>query len=76
MESRRVRHLCRTNPGCVYELDVFEVRTSVVYEPRFGWLVLVNEYGYELDGDYNAAQNIGLKLLTVPEGKRPSESTR
>ncbi len=31
-----------------------------------------NECGYELDGDYNAAKNVGLKLLTVPEGKRPS----
>jgi transposase len=30
------------------------------------------ECGQEYDGDYNAAKNIGLKLLTVPEGKRPS----
>ncbi|WP_233255190.1 transposase [Halopenitus persicus] len=31
-----------------------------------------NDCGYELDGDYNAAKNIGKRLLTVPEGKRPS----
>jgi putative transposase len=38
---------------------------------RDGWFDC-NECGYELDGDYNAAKNIGMKLLTVPEGKRPS----
>ena len=36
-----------------------------------GWFSC-NECGYELDGDYNAAKNIGLKLLTLPAGKRPS----
>ncbi len=36
-----------------------------------GWFSC-NECGYELDGDYNAAKNIGIRLLTVPEGKRPS----
>jgi len=36
-----------------------------------GWFEC-NECGYELDGDYNAAKNIGKRLLTVPEGKRPS----
>jgi IS605 OrfB family transposase len=36
-----------------------------------GWFTC-NSCGYELDGDYNAAKNIGFKLLTVPEGKRPS----
>ena len=36
-----------------------------------GWFEC-NECGQEYDGDYNAAKNIGLKLLTVPEGKRPS----
>ncbi len=36
-----------------------------------GWFVC-NECGYELDGDYNAAKNIGKRLITVPEGKRPS----
>ncbi|WP_433633092.1 zinc ribbon domain-containing protein [Halomicrococcus sp. NG-SE-24] len=37
-----------------------------------GWFSC-NECGYKLDGDYNAAKNISLKLLTVPEGKRRSE---
>ena len=36
-----------------------------------GWFSC-NECSQEYDGDYNAAKNIGLKLLTVPEGKRPS----
>ncbi|WP_201741628.1 RNA-guided endonuclease InsQ/TnpB family protein [Salinigranum halophilum] len=36
-----------------------------------GWFEC-NECGYSIDGDYNAAKNIGLKLLTLPEGKRPS----
>jgi putative transposase len=36
-----------------------------------GWFEC-NECGYELDGDYNATKNIGMKLLTLPEGKRPS----
>jgi IS605 OrfB family transposase len=31
-----------------------------------------NECGREYDGDYNAAKNIGKKVLTLPEGKRPS----
>jgi len=36
-----------------------------------GWFSC-NECGREYDGNYNAAKNVGLKLLTVPEGKRPS----
>ncbi|WP_049934474.1 RNA-guided endonuclease InsQ/TnpB family protein [Haloplanus natans] len=28
--------------------------------------------GYSVDGDYNASKNIGFKLLTLPEGRRPS----
>ncbi|WP_276257901.1 RNA-guided endonuclease InsQ/TnpB family protein [Haloglomus litoreum] len=36
-----------------------------------GWFECT-ECGYEADGDYNAAKNIGRKLLTLPEGKRPS----
>ncbi|MFC5367163.1 RNA-guided endonuclease InsQ/TnpB family protein [Salinirubrum litoreum] len=36
-----------------------------------GWFEC-NGCGYSVDGDYNAAKNIGLKLLTLPEGKRPS----
>jgi IS605 OrfB family transposase len=35
-----------------------------------GWFDC-NECGYSVDGDYNAAKNIGLKLLTLPSGKRP-----
>jgi putative transposase len=31
-----------------------------------------NECAYAVDGDYNAAKNIGRKLLTVPVGKRPA----
>ncbi|UHH26833.1 transposase [Halobacterium noricense] len=30
-----------------------------------------NECGYEVDGDYNAAKNVGLRLLALPPGKRP-----
>ena len=30
------------------------------------------ENGRNEDGDFNAAKNIGLKLLTLPEGKRSS----
>jgi len=36
-----------------------------------GWFEC-NDCGYSIDGDYNAAKNIGLKLLPLPEGKRPS----
>ncbi|MFC7072409.1 RNA-guided endonuclease InsQ/TnpB family protein [Halovenus rubra] len=36
-----------------------------------GWFGC-NECGYEVDGDYNAAKNVGLRLLALPEGKRPS----
>ena len=36
-----------------------------------GWFEC-NECGYAVDGDYNASKNICLKLLTLPEGKRPS----
>ncbi|WP_255196498.1 transposase [Halorarius litoreus] len=36
-----------------------------------GWFEC-NDCGYSVDGDYNASKNIGLKLLTLPEGKRPS----
>ena len=36
-----------------------------------GWFEC-NDCGYSVDGDYNAAKNIGLKLITLPEGKRPS----
>ncbi|WP_210424104.1 zinc ribbon domain-containing protein [Halorussus ruber] len=36
-----------------------------------GWFEC-NECGYKVDGDYNAAKNIGKRLLALPEGKRPS----
>ena len=36
-----------------------------------GWFEC-SDCGYEIDGDYNAAKNIGLRLVTVPEGERPS----
>jgi putative transposase len=36
-----------------------------------GWFECTDR-GYEVDGDYNAAKNIGMKLLALPEGKRPS----
>ena len=36
-----------------------------------GWFECT-DCGYAVDGDYNAAKNIGLKLITLPEGKRPS----
>nr|WP_160168002.1 RNA-guided endonuclease TnpB family protein [Haloterrigena salina] len=36
-----------------------------------GWFEC-NECGYEIDGDYNASKNIGMRLLSLPEGKRPS----
>ncbi|QRV17335.1 transposase [Haloterrigena salifodinae] len=35
-----------------------------------GWFEC-NECGYEVDGDYNASKNIGKRLLSLPEGKRP-----
>ncbi|WP_254534875.1 hypothetical protein [Halomarina litorea] len=40
-------------------------------DSKSGWFEC-NECAYSVDGDYNASKNIGLKLLTVPEGKRPS----
>jgi hypothetical protein len=36
-----------------------------------GWFAR-NECGYELEGDYNAAKNIGKRSIPVPEGNRPS----
>jgi IS605 OrfB family transposase len=46
-------------------------QSSTNRDSETGWFEC-NECGQEYDGDYNAAKNIGLKLLTVPEGKRPS----
>ncbi len=36
-----------------------------------GWFEC-NECGYEVDGNYNASKTIGKRLLSLPEGKRPS----
>ncbi|WP_435361819.1 RNA-guided endonuclease InsQ/TnpB family protein [Haloarchaeobius sp. DFWS5] len=46
-------------------------QSSTNRDPKTGWFEC-NECGYSVDGDYNASKNIGLKLLTLPEGKRPS----
>ncbi|WP_255192423.1 RNA-guided endonuclease InsQ/TnpB family protein [Natronobeatus ordinarius] len=46
-------------------------QSSTNRDSETGWFEC-NECGYSVDGDYNAAKNIGLKLLTLPEGKRPS----
>ena len=46
-------------------------QSSTNRDSKTGWFEC-NECGQEYDGDYNAAKNIGLRLLTVPEGKRPS----
>ncbi|UOY09504.1 transposase [Methanonatronarchaeum sp. AMET6-2] len=46
-------------------------QSSTNRDKETGWFAC-NECGYSVDGDYNAAKNIGIRLLTVPEGKRPS----
>jgi putative transposase len=46
-------------------------QSSTNRDDETGWFEC-NECGREYDGDYNAAKNIGKKLLTLPEGKRPS----
>jgi putative transposase len=46
-------------------------QSSTNRDDKTGWFEC-NECRYELDGDYNATKNIGMKLLTLPEGKRPS----
>ncbi|OYR41600.1 RNA-guided endonuclease TnpB family protein [Halorubrum sp. Eb13] len=46
-------------------------QSSTSRDSKTGWFEC-NECGYSVDGDYNASKNIGLKLLTLPEGKRPS----
>ncbi|WP_020221867.1 zinc ribbon domain-containing protein [Halarchaeum acidiphilum] len=46
-------------------------QSSTNRDSETGWFEC-NECGYSVDGNYNAAKNIGLKLLTMPEGKRPS----
>jgi putative transposase len=46
-------------------------QSSTNRDSETGWFAC-NECGYEVDGDYNAAKNVGLRLLALPEGKRPS----
>jgi len=46
-------------------------QSSTNRDSETGWFEC-NDCGYSVDGDYNASKNIGLKLLTLPEGKRPS----
>ena len=46
-------------------------QSSTNRDSKTGWFEC-NECGYSVDGDYNAAKNVGLKLVTLPEGKRPS----
>jgi len=45
-------------------------QSSTNRDSETGWFQC-NECGYSVDGDYNASKNIGLKLLTLPSGKRP-----
>lgn len=45
-------------------------QSSTNRDSETGWFAC-NECGYEVDGDYNAAKNIGLRLLALPSGKRP-----
>ncbi|WP_267639890.1 RNA-guided endonuclease InsQ/TnpB family protein [Haloarchaeobius amylolyticus] len=46
-------------------------QSSTNRDSKTGWFEC-NDCGYSIDGDYNASKNIGLKLVTVPEGKSPS----
>ncbi len=45
-------------------------QSSTNRDTETGWFAC-NECGYEVDGDYNAAKNVGLRLLALPPGKRP-----
>jgi IS605 OrfB family transposase len=45
-------------------------QSSTNRDSETGWFAC-NECGYEVDGDYNAAKNVGLRLLALPSGKRP-----
>ncbi|SMO67395.1 RNA-guided endonuclease InsQ/TnpB family protein [Halorubrum cibi] len=46
-------------------------QSSTNRDSKTGWFEC-NDCGQEYDGDYNAAKNIGMRLVTLPEGKRPS----
>ena len=45
-------------------------QSSTNRDRETGWFACT-ECGYEVDGDYNAAKNVGLRLLALPSGKRP-----
>lgn len=45
-------------------------QSSTNRDTETGWFAC-NECEYEVDGDYNAAKNAGLKLLALLSGKRP-----
>ncbi|PSP72859.1 transposase [Halobacteriales archaeon QS_3_64_16] len=45
-------------------------KSSTNRDSSTGWFEC-KECGQEYDGDYNAAKNIGKKLLTLPSGQRP-----
>lgn len=45
-------------------------QSSTNHDSKTGWFAC-NDCRYSIDGDYHAAKNIGLKLLTLPAGKRP-----
>ncbi|WP_154020035.1 RNA-guided endonuclease InsQ/TnpB family protein [Halococcus sediminicola] len=45
-------------------------QSSTNRDSSTGWFSC-NECGTEYDGDYNAAKNIGMRLVTLPSGKRP-----
>jgi putative transposase len=45
-------------------------QSSTNRDSETGWFACTS-CGYEVDGDYNAAKNVGLKLLALPSGKRP-----
>jgi IS605 OrfB family transposase len=45
-------------------------QSSTNRDSETGWFAC-NECGYEVDGDYNAAKNVGFRLLALPSGKRP-----
>ncbi|WP_436907980.1 RNA-guided endonuclease InsQ/TnpB family protein [Halosimplex marinum] len=45
-------------------------QSSTNRDTETGWFAC-NDCGYEVDGDYNAAKNVGLRLLALPSGKRP-----
>ncbi|OKY79053.1 MAG: IS605 OrfB-like transposable element containing RNAse H-like and Zn finger domain [Candidatus Methanohalarchaeum thermophilum] len=45
-------------------------QSSTNRDKETGWFAC-NECGYEVDGDYNAVKNVGLRFLSLPLSKRP-----